>query len=180
MNRKTWAAVFILTLFAFAALELRSVDNAVCRGGSLIVTVSSPENKTYSTNFVPISVSASDPTLNIGPESIAYSLDGGPPVIFARVNVGAHSLAESTVLTLYDGSYSLVAIATTWFGGADGVFSSSPVNFTVDTSHSTHSPTESPSATSYSSYLPLVAALVAILAVVALAILLWRTKVKQV
>lgn len=101
---------------------------------SLIILVDSPQNKTYTTQYVPISISASDPTKHIGPESIAYSLDEGPLHIIAKIPVGAHSLNESTVLVLPDGSYNVVAVAITWFNGADGIFRSSPIYFTVNTS----------------------------------------------
>ena len=99
---------------------------------ALIVLVDSPQNKTYTTNYVPVFISASDPTKNIGPESIAYSLDGGDKQTIASVHVGAHSLNGSTGIFVPDGSHSLVAIATTWFNG--GVYRSAPIYFTINTS----------------------------------------------
>jgi hypothetical protein len=99
---------------------------------SLIVVVNSPQNRTYTSNNVPLSISASDPELHIGPESVAYSVDGGPQVTIATVHVGMHSLNGSTVLSLPNGPHSIVGIGITWFNGTDGVFYSSPVYFTVE------------------------------------------------
>jgi hypothetical protein len=60
-------------------------------------------------------------------------------VVIKEVPVGIHSLNGSTVLSLPDGAHSIVGIGTTWFGGADGIFTSAPVYFTVN-SDSTPSP----------------------------------------
>ena len=109
---------------------------------SLTVVVNSPQNKTYASNDIGISISASDPTLDIGPESVAYSLDGKPQIIIGTVNVGMHSLTNSTTLSLPNGVHTIVGIGITWFNGADGVFYSSPVIFNVDSSPV---PTPSPS-----------------------------------
>ena len=101
---------------------------------TLVVTVDSPRNETYLSNRIPVSVSASDPNLQIGPQSVAYLLDGGPQVIVGTTEtLGMHNLSNSTVLSLPDGSHSLVGVGITWFNGADGVFYSQPVYFTVDT-----------------------------------------------
>jgi hypothetical protein len=99
---------------------------------TLIVVVDSPENRTYTSNSVTVSISASDPKAIIGPESISYILDGGPPVVIATVDVGSHTLNGSTVLSLPNGEHGVIGIGTTWFGGADGIFVSAPVYFTVN------------------------------------------------
>jgi predicted secreted protein len=135
MNRKGFAVAFVLAFFSSVIVETHLVNNAVCHG-TLNISVNSPQNKTYTTNNISVSISASDPQMHIGPESVAYIVDGGPQVIIATVHVGMHSLTGNTVLSLPSGPHSLVGIAITWFNGTDGVFYSSPVYFTVSSDFS--------------------------------------------
>jgi hypothetical protein len=100
---------------------------------SLIVVLGSPQNKTYTSNNVPVSVTASDPSHTIGPQSVAYSVDGGPQVIIGTVGLGMHTLTNSTILSLPDGPHNIVGVGITWFNGADGVFYSEPVYFSINT-----------------------------------------------
>jgi hypothetical protein len=100
---------------------------------SLIVVLGSPQNKTYTSNNVPISITASDPSHTIGPQSVAYRIDGGPQVIIGTVGLGMHTLTNSTILSLPDGPHSLIGVGITWFNGADGVFYSEPVYFSINT-----------------------------------------------
>jgi len=112
---------------------------------SLTVVVNSPQNTTYTSNDISITISASDPTLNIGPESVAYSIDGKPQVIIGTAGVGMHSLTNNTTLSLPNGVHTIVGIGITWFNGADGVFYSSTVTFKVESP--TQQPTTEPSQT---------------------------------
>ncbi len=137
MGKKALALILLLLLSIAAGFHL--VDRANCRG-TLIVVVNSPQNRTYNSNDISLSVSATDPELLTGPESIAYSLDGGPQTIIATVQAGLHSLSEITMLSVPDGSHSIVGVGITWFNGtADGIFYSSPVYFTVDTNSNSSS-----------------------------------------
>jgi hypothetical protein len=145
MYRKAFVAAFVLSLFTSAIIETTFVNSAVCHD-TLNISVNSPQNKTYTTNNISVSISASDPQMHIGPESVAYIVDGGPQVIIATVHIGMHSLTGNTVLSLPNGPHSLVGIAITWFNGTDGVFYSSPVYFTVSSDFScTPTPTFTPS-----------------------------------
>jgi hypothetical protein len=116
-----------------------NIDAEAATEDTLIVVVDSPENRTYASNSILVSVSASDPEVIIGPESVSYSVDGEPPVVIATVDVGRHALNGSTVISLPNGEHSIIGIGTTWFGGADGIFTSETVYFTVN-SDSTPSP----------------------------------------
>ena len=129
-----------------------NIDAGAVAESALIVVVNSPENRTYTSNSISVSVSASDPKVIIGPESVSYCLDGKPPVVIATVDVGSHTLNGSTVLSLPNGEHSIIGIGTTWFGGTDGIFTSAPVYFTVNSGSSaspaptqTNSPTTSQS-----------------------------------
>lgn len=104
MKRKALALIRILALAILLNFGIYFVDQAAC-SGTIIVTVNSPQNKVYTSPDVAVSISASDPEMNIGPESIAYSLDGEPQVIIATVPVGMHSLTGSTVLSLSNGAH---------------------------------------------------------------------------
>jgi len=136
------------TLVLLVNFRIFSFDEAVCNG-TLIVTVNSPQDKVYTSHNVPISISANDPAKLTGPESVAYSLDGGPPVIIATAPLGMHSLNGSSVLSLSNGRHKIVGIGITWFNGTtDGIFFSKPIYFTVDSPVDyvpTPSPTASPS-----------------------------------
>ena len=134
---------FVL-IFSFLAIAgLQPVNLANC---TLTVAVNSPQNTTYTTSDIFVLISAADPEMQIGPESIAYSLDGALPVIIREQNVGLHSLDTNTTLSLPDGSYNIVGIAITWFGGTvHGNFSSPTVYFSVDTSSASPKPSPSPS-----------------------------------
>jgi len=143
MKRKALALILILTLTILLNFGIY-LNEAAC-SATLVVTVNSPQYKVYTSSDVVVSVSASDPEMNIGPESIAYSLDGEPQVIIATVPVGMHSLTGSTVLSLPNGVHSIVGIGITWYNGtSDGVFYSSPVYFTVN---SESTPTQEPQLT---------------------------------
>jgi hypothetical protein len=149
MKRTALALTLILALLISAVAGTCLVDNAVCRG-SLTVVVNSPQNGTYTSNNIAVSISASDPEMHIGPESVAYSVDGGTQVIIASVHVGMHSLTGGTVLSLPNGVHSIVGVGITWYNGTDGVFYSSPVYFTVDSPYSyvpAPTPGTSPSST---------------------------------
>lgn len=99
-------------------------------------------------------MSASDPSNHIGPGSVAYILDGNPQVVIAETPLlGLHSFSNSTVVSLPDGPHSVIGVGTTWFGGADGVFYSEPVYFTVEACQQP-SPTVSPSFTAEPSTTP--------------------------
>jgi hypothetical protein len=145
MKKATFVLTLLLVLAISAFPKTQLINYAVCNG-TLIVAVNSPQNRTYTSNSVTVSISASDPEARIGPESISYSLDGAPPVVITEVPVGIHSLNGSTVLSLPDGTHNIVGIGTTWFGGADGIFTSAPVYFTVN-SDSTPSPSPTTSQT---------------------------------
>jgi hypothetical protein len=139
MKRRVLALTLVLALLFSVLVGMCLVDDAVC-GDTLIVVVNSPQNRTYTSNDVSVSISASDPQGHIGPESVAYSVDGGPQIVIATVQVGMHSLNGSAVLSLANGTHSIVGVGITWFNGTDGVFYSSPVYFTVN-SASGYSPT---------------------------------------
>jgi hypothetical protein len=131
MKRTNIALTVFLALLFSVMVGMHLVKDAICEG-TLIVAVNSPQNRTYASSNISVSISANDPEMNIGPESVAYSVDGESQVILASVHVGMHSLTGSTVLSLPNGIHSIVGIGITWFNGADGVFYSSPVYFTVD------------------------------------------------
>ena len=100
----------------------------------LAVVVNSPQNRTYTSNGITISVSASDPRLQIGPQSVAYILDGNPQIVLGETTgLGLHNFTNSTTRSLTDGTHSITGVGITWFNGADGVFYSQPIYFTVDT-----------------------------------------------
>jgi hypothetical protein len=143
MKRTELALMVVLVIWFSVMAGIHLVDYAIC-SGTLVVAVNSPQNRTYASNSISISISASDPERYIGPESIAYSLDGGPQVVIATVHVGMHNLTESINLLMPNGMHSLVGIGISWFNGADGIFYSSPVYFTVD-SDSTSSTEPQPS-----------------------------------
>ena len=143
MSNKVLPVAFVL-MFSFAAIAgLQVISLANC---TLTVAVNSPQNKTYTTNDIFIFISAVDPEMQIGPEAVAYSLDGAPQVIIREQSLGLHSLDANTTLSLPDGSHNIVGIAITWFGGTvHGNFSSPKVYFTVDTSSASPKPSPSPS-----------------------------------
>ena len=143
MSKKGLPVAFVL-IFSFLAIAgLQPVNLANC---TLTVAMNSPQNKTYTTSSIFVFISAADPEMQIGPESIAYSLDGAPPLIIREQNVGLHSLDANTTLSLPDGSHNIVGVAITWFGGTvHGNFSSPTVYFTVDTSSASPKPSPSPS-----------------------------------
>ena len=131
MRRETFVMAFIFAV-AVLMIKISFVDEASC-SGALIVTVSSPIDKVYTSSSVTISISASDPSLLTGPESVAYSLDGEPQVIIATAPLGVHSLNGSVVLSLPNGRHEIVGVGITWYNGtADGIFYSEPVRFTVN------------------------------------------------
>ena len=131
MRRVTFVAIFIFAM-AVLMVGISFVGEASC-SGTLIVTVSSPVEKVYTSSSVVISISAGDPANLTGPESVAYSLDGGPQVIIATAPLGVHSLTGSAVLSLPNGVHEIVGVRITWHNGtADGIFFSEPVHFTVD------------------------------------------------
>jgi hypothetical protein len=128
MRRVTFVAIFIFAM-AVLMVGISFVGEASC-SGTLIVTVSSPVEKVYTSSSVVISISAGDPANLTGPES--YSLDGGPQVIIATAPLGVHSLTGSAVLSLPNGVHEIVGVGITWYNGtADGIFFSEPVLFTV-------------------------------------------------
>jgi hypothetical protein len=173
MKRTALALVLSLLFSVVAGMHL--VDDAVC-SDTLIVVVNSPQNRTYTSNNIQVSISASDPEMHIGPESVAYSVDGGPQVIIATVHVGMHSLNESTVISLPNGVHSIVGIGITWFNGTThGVFYSSPVYFTVN-SDSPSSPAPQPSETFPT---PLVIASIVSVVVVSAIVLVYFKKHKH-
>lgn len=134
-TKKTALALsLIFALVILMNFRIYFIDDAAC-SGSLVVTVDSPQDKVYTLHNVVISISASDPAMLTGPESLAYSLDGGPQVIIATAPLGMHSLNGSVVFSLPNGRHEIVGIGITWFNGTtDGIFYSTPVYFTVDSS----------------------------------------------
>jgi len=122
------------------------IDIAVCTG-TLTVVVNSPQNKVYTSSNIVVSISASDPNVQTGPDSVAYSLDGGPQVIIGTApHLGMHSLDGTAELSLPNGMHSIVGIGITWFNGTtDGIYYSAPVYFTID-SPTNYVPTPTPSA----------------------------------
>ena len=81
--------------------------------GALIVSVSSPENKTYSENSVTLTVDVNDATSVVG-----YSLDGKASITYS---------GTTTLSNLYEGSHELTVIAK----NTEGKESSQTVYFTV-------------------------------------------------
>lgn len=143
MSKKALDVAFVLAFSFLAATGLQFISLA---NFALTVAVNSPQNKTYATSDIFVFISAADPEMEIGPESIAYSLDGASPVIIRKEHVGLHGLDGNTTLSLPDGSHNIVGIAITWFGGTThGNFSSPQVYFTVDTSSASPKPSPSPS-----------------------------------
>jgi len=143
MIKKGLPVTFALAVSLMAIAGFQLINLANC---TLTVVVNSPQNKTYTTSDIFVFMSAADPEMQIGPEAVAYSLDGAPPVIIREQNLGLHSLDANTTLSLPDGSHNIVGIAITWFGGTvHGNFSSPTVYFTVDTSSASPKPSPSPS-----------------------------------
>jgi len=81
--------------------------------GALIVSVSSPENKTYTENSITLTVEVNDPTAVVG-----YSLDGEETITIS---------GTATLSNLYEGSHELTVIAK----NTEGEESSQTVYFTV-------------------------------------------------
>jgi len=143
MIKKGLPVTFALAVSLMAIAGFQLINLANC---TLTVVVNSPQNKTYTTSDIFVLMSAADPEMQIGPEAVAYSLDGAPLVIIREQNLGLHSLDANTTLSLPDGSHNIVGIAITWFGGTvHGNFSSPTVYFTVDTSSASPKPSPSPS-----------------------------------
>jgi len=143
MIKKGLPVTFALAVSLMAIAGFQLINLANC---TLTVVVNSPQNKTYTTSDIFVFMSAADPEMQIGPEAVAYSLDGAPLVIIREQNLGLHSLDANTTLSLPDGSHNIVGIAITWFGGTvHGNFSSPTVYFTVDTSSASPKPSPSPS-----------------------------------
>jgi len=143
MIKKGLPVTFALAVSLMAIAGFQLINLANC---PLTVVVNSPQNKTYTTSDIFVFMSAADPEMQIGPEAVAYSLDGAPLVIIREQNLGLHSLDANTTLSLPDGSHNIVGIAITWFGGTvHGNFSSPTVYFTVDTSSASPKPSPSPS-----------------------------------
>jgi len=143
MIKKGLPVTFALAVSLMAIAGFQLINLANC---TLTVVVNSPQNKTYTTSDIFVFMSAADPEMQIGPEAVAYSLDGAPLVIIREQNLGLHSLDANTTLSLPDGSHNIVGIAITWFGGTvHGNFSSPTVYFTVDTFSASPKPSPSPS-----------------------------------
>jgi hypothetical protein len=121
------AVVFISILLFSAVGGLQLVNLANCE---LTVSVDSPQNITYTTHNIMVSISAVDPELHTGPDSVGYILDGKAPVTLARVHVGMHGLSGNATLSLPNGTHSIVGFANTWFG--QETINSSVVYFTID------------------------------------------------
>ena len=102
---------------------------------SLTVTLNSPQNQTYTSNTITISVSAFDLKTQTGVQFVAYIIDDGPPSksIVRAQSMGVQSLTGEINRTLSDGTHKIVGIGATRYG-ADGAFRSEPVYFTIDTS----------------------------------------------
>ncbi len=131
--KKTALVLRLILAFAiFISFRTYFIDEATC-SGTLTVTVNSPQDRVYNSYNVDVSISASDPAMLTGPESVAYSLDVGPQVIISTAPLGMHSLSGSTILSLPNGRHEIVGIGITWFNGTtDGIFYSESVYFTVD------------------------------------------------
>lgn len=81
--------------------------------GALIVSVSSPENKTYTENSITLTVEVNDPTSVVG-----YSLDGEETITIS---------GTATLSNLYEGSHKLTVIAK----NTEGEESSQTIYFSV-------------------------------------------------
>ena len=67
MKKATFVLTLLLVLAISAFPKTQLINYAVC-DGTLIVAVNSPQNRTYTSNSVTVSISASDPEARIGPE----------------------------------------------------------------------------------------------------------------
>ncbi len=138
-----WSNTQTVTVLETSPIE--SLSPGANQTHSLKVTVDSPRNQTYYSDELLVSVSASDPDVQTGPQYVAYILDGNPPVVFGEApGMGMHSFTNSTIIKVPYGPHNLTGVGITWFNGADGVFYSQPVYFSVDNPNPAATPTQTP------------------------------------
>jgi hypothetical protein len=145
----TLISALLVSTIAGAKLVNLAVSNSYpytnCDSSFVTVSVLSPENKTYDTNRILVTIFAG---AYPGVMGVGYSVDGGPITELAPEMWDGHTFNLSVWLNgLSKGSHIIVARATTWKAPNNILTAVSQVNFTITKTLEPQSPSPSPTST---------------------------------
>jgi hypothetical protein len=154
MSKKTFIATIIITAFLISLVagmlvvdmaEANPSPHSVSGTSEVMISILSPENKTYDANDVAVTIFAG---AGPGVWYVGHSLDGGPYKEIAPGHPLSHTLTETVLLNrLTNASHSIEVKATAMANDEDGVvIACSKVYFTV-TKTLEISPSPTPTAT---------------------------------
>jgi len=150
MKKTALTLTFILTLLVSTLAGAKLVDWAIanpfpythCDSSFVTVSLLSPENKTYDTNRILVTIFAG---AYPGVMGVGYRVDGGPFTELAPEMWDGHTFNVSVWLNgLSKGSHNIEARATTWEAPNGILTASSQVNFTITKVLETQSPSPVP------------------------------------
>jgi hypothetical protein len=153
MKKTALALILILALLVSTMAGAKLVNWAVanpypytnCDSSFVTVSILLPENKTYDTNSILVTIFAG---AYPGVMGVGYSVDGGPITELAPEKWNGHTFNQSVFLNgLSKGSHNIVAKAITWKAPNDILTDYSQVYFTVTKTLEPQSPSPSPTVT---------------------------------
>jgi hypothetical protein len=174
----TLISALLVSTIAGAKLVNLAVSNSYpytnCDSSFVTVSLLSPENKTYDTNRILVTIFAG---AYPGVMGVGYSVDGGPITELAPEMWDGHTFNLSVWLNgLSKGSHIIVARATTWEAPNNILTADSQVNFTITRTLEPQSPSPSPTSSPEPFPVTLVITFVTAIAVIEVGLLYYFKK----